>query len=111
MKIIKKKKSSQAKDQHKEYSSEKDRVFRLLASIFKKQGLEVRREQLKFGSGWRALSGLCAHDKKTVLFVDSRLPQDEQIELLFTKYRDLNMTLTPENISELPKKLQAKFLA
>lgn len=89
MKIIKKKKKANTSD----FCSKKDRIFRQLALLLKQSGLEVRREQLKFGSGWRALSGLCAHENKNLLFVDSRLSQDEQIDLLRSKARELNIEI------------------
>lgn len=45
-------------------------------------GFVVRREELKRGSGWKASSGSCRVVSDRVVFVDRRLPLNEQMLFL-----------------------------
>jgi hypothetical protein len=63
----------------------KEAIFKDLSQSLQTQGYIVRREELKRGSGWRAVSGSCRCDDKRFIFVDRRLSQNEQIEFLQSK--------------------------
>jgi len=67
----------------------KECKFKELISSLADLGFQVRREKLKQGFGWKVMSGECVLEEKNVIFVDSRLTQDEQIEFLAVKLRNL----------------------
>lgn len=48
-------------------------------------GFVVRREELKRGHCWKALSGACRSLSQNFVFIDSRLTPDEQIAFLSAK--------------------------
>jgi hypothetical protein len=82
--ILKKKTTSKSKRPARD--GKKEVVFRTLCSLMEeKAGVRVRREKLKQGHGWQAISGACRLATNTLLFVDSKLSQDEQIEFLLSK--------------------------
>ena len=85
--------------------SEKEAVFKGLAKILETAGYVVRREQLKRGPGWQALSGACSSLGSSYVFVDRRLPKDEQIEFLAFKIRSLGLSAKPDLVKELPPKI------
>ncbi len=98
MKIIKGKKRKQAPKR----DAKKDSIFRLLSSFLSEAGCEVRREKLKQGAGWRVMSGTCQAFDKKMVFVDSRMDQDEQITFLITRIVELELDLTQEQLDQLP---------
>lgn len=68
----------------------KESIFKELAQKLAESGVIVRRERLKQGPGWKVLSGSCQVTESNYLFVDSRLSQDEQLELLSNRLAHLN---------------------
>jgi hypothetical protein len=62
--------------------SKKEATIRNLIEKLNEHGHSVRREELKRGLGWRVQSGICRADKDRLIFVDTRLTQDDQIEFL-----------------------------
>ena len=97
-KVLKKKK---AKKRPKK-DLEKERIFKGLVKLLDEKGLEVRREPLKQGHGWRVSSGACRLNEKPCIFVDRRLPQEEQIEFVLAKVGDLKVEILPEDLQESP---------
>lgn len=57
------------------------------------RGQTVRREELKRGLGWRALSGACRVFGQDTIFVDRRLGLDEQIAFLEARLALLKSTV------------------
>lgn len=100
---IKKKSSKKAKK-----DPQKERIFKSLCLLLEGKGLSVRREELKQGHGWRVASGACRVKDQPFLFVDRKLPQDEQIEFVLGKISDLNVVIVPEDLkdSTLPEKMK-----
>lgn len=94
MKQIKKKKNIVKKDFAKE------RSFKALVAAFASAGVEVRREKLKRGLGWRVQSGACrlevGTEDKRIIFVDQRLSQDDQLNFLKEKARGLGISPADE---------------
>ncbi len=80
-KIIKKTKRNKAVVR----DSKKESLIRDLSTELKAAGFVVRREKLKQGFGWKVMSGECMHTEQNMIFVDSRMPQDEQIAFLKQK--------------------------
>lgn len=77
MAVKKKKKSSK--------DSKKESVYRGLAAQLSESGFKVRREKLKQGFGWKVMSGQCVMESERLIFVDSRMTQDDQIAFLQSK--------------------------
>ena len=75
----------------KKKDSKKEQIYQQLVSFVGQNGYQVRREKLKTGPGWRVLSGTCRVQDEKMIFVDSILPQDEQIEFLNSKIRELGL--------------------
>lgn len=69
---------------------EKERVYKGLVEKLRKKGLTVRREKLKQGFGWKVMSGSCTLDAEAIIFVDSRMSQDDQIAFLTGKLQEVN---------------------
>jgi hypothetical protein len=59
-------------------------------------GFTVRREELKRGLGWKAVSGRCRALEQRLVFVDRRLSQDEQIAFLQGMLTTLGVDASPE---------------
>ena len=60
----------------------KEKLVKSLIGKLEEKGVKVRREELKRGYGWRAKSGRCKVVSSNLVFVDSRLSQNEQIDFL-----------------------------
>ena len=71
----------------------KEGLFKELASKFLLAGYQVRRERLRSGYGFKVVSGSCRVNSDQVVFVDSRLNQDEQLEFLRSRAADLGVRL------------------
>lgn len=99
-----KKKTRQEKDPKKE------QLFRRLSEILKCVGVEVRREELKSGYGWRAVSGACRLNEQPLLFIDRKIPQDEQISLLLERLTLLADRITPDQLSDLPESIIQRLM-
>ena len=68
------------------------------------RGQTVRREELKRGLGWRALSGACRVFGRDTIFVDRRLAVDEQIAFLEARLALLKSTVAADG--EVPGREQ-----
>lgn len=82
--------------------SGKDRAIRTLCQILSEKGLEVRREELKRGPGWRATSGACRILERKVIFLDRRIPQDEQLDFLVERVHRLGIVPRAEELENFP---------
>lgn len=71
----------------------KEGVFKQLAALLGQAGFEVRRERLRTGFGFKVVSGSCRVNGSQVIFVDTRLNQDEQLEFLKSRAVDLGVPL------------------
>ena len=92
-KKLAKKRSKKTKDPKKEG------LFKSLSTILKEAGHTVRRERLKVGHGWRVLSGKCRLEESKLVFVDSVMDLDDQIEFLAMKIKEMGYSL-PQDLSE-----------
>ena len=68
---------------------EKERVYKDLAAKLSERGFSVRREKLKQGFGWKVMSGSCTLESEAIIFVDSRMTQEDQIAFLTSKLQEL----------------------
>jgi hypothetical protein len=88
------------------WDHQKDSIFKELSAIMTGLGYEVRREELKQGHGWKVMSGSCRFEDQRLIFVDKKLPQDEQIGFLIGKILALNTELPQEKLAALPEKIR-----
>jgi hypothetical protein len=80
--IIISRKNKKRKSSRPAWSKEQENRYRELVSTLEQAGFHVRREELKRGHCWRAVSGSCRSMTERFVFVDSRLSPDEQIAFL-----------------------------
>ena len=73
--------------------ADKEQAYQSLVQVAKDNGYLVRREKLKTGPGWRVISGTCRVESSKMIFVDSQLPQEDQIEFLSSKIRELGLVV------------------
>ena len=93
------------------YSPEKEATLRELVRLLGLAGFVVRREKLKQGHGWKVLSGNCRLDEAKLIFVDTRLPQDEQINFILDRILALSISLAEADLEKLPPKVKEQILA
>ena len=67
------------------YDPLKEKGISELAAVLEGAGFEVRREKLKQGIGYKVMSGTCHFNESDIIFVDRKLPQDDQLSFLATK--------------------------
>lgn len=73
---------------------EKEKLFKELSQILGQAGYSVRREKLKQGYGWKVVSGSCRAQQNNLIFVDQKLPQDDQLSFLVGKIFSLNIPVS-----------------
>lgn len=93
---------TKTKDRDKAQAKEKESLLSELACILSSSGFRVRREKLKQGIGWRAVSGSCRVMSDRMIFLDRRLPQDEQIDFLVDRIAESKIAVSLEQIQSLP---------
>lgn len=84
----------------------KDARIATLVGDLVARGLVVRREELRRGLGWRAVSGVCRVFDRETVFVDRRLGVDEQISFLEAKLASISEGVAidgPNMTSVVPK--------
>lgn len=81
---------------------EKESLLRDLSGILSSSGYSVRREKLKQGHGWRAVSGSCRVLGDKMVFLDRRLPADEQIDFLIDRITTFGIQVPQEKASTFP---------
>lgn len=77
----------------------KESEFAALVEVLKSAGFEVRRESLKRGPGWKVVSGSCVAKGQSLIFVDRRLSQEDQIAFLKVKIAGLAPSSASEDSS------------
>lgn len=93
------------------WDPQKDSIFKQLAAITNAHGSVVRREELKQGHGWKVASGTCRLDQQKLIFVDRKLPQDEQITFLIQRMTAAGIRPNDEQMSQLPEKVREMLVA
>ena len=90
---------------------QKELTFSVLCDLLGQAGYGVRREALKQGIGWKTLSGACRARANRLIFVDRRMPQDEQIAFLASKLAAIKPEgMDPRKLEALPPGLRAALL-
>ena len=85
-----------------------DSNIKKLQKIVQKSGVEVRRENLTRGLAFKVKSGTCQFSGKPLLFIDKRLPNEQQasvlVDYLLTRkfeVEDLDMAELPVSVTRL----------
>jgi len=99
VKIIKKKAKTGRVGQE---SAKKISVINELSRCLDSAGFRVRREKLKQGHGWRVVSGSCSTPEQRMIFLDSRLSQDDQIAFLSSKLVSFGICPVPKTLEQMP---------
>jgi len=76
-----------------------------LKTIIEEKGFSVRREMLSRGPAFRVKSGGCHFSGNNVIFVDKRLPLDQQLTVLTDYMLELGLEVSEEDASGLPDSL------
>ena len=100
------KNSSEKNTKKISWDHQKDIVFKGLAEFCHSRGLTVRREDLKQGHGWRVMSGTCRMNDQKLIFIDRKLPQDEQILFLASRLAALKIEVPAEELTKLPENVK-----
>lgn len=88
----------------------KEHVFKELSDLLSTSGVNVRRERLKQGLGWKVISGSCRAHNNNLVFIDRRLPQDEQIAFLLAKISSLQLQIPEDKLQCLPEHVRNQYL-
>jgi hypothetical protein len=94
--IIISRKAKRRKSSRPAWTKEQENRYRELAATLEQAGFLVRREELKRGHCWRAVSGACRSMAQRFIFVDSRLSPDEQVSFLSLKVSELSVSGEPD---------------
>ncbi|MCB0360831.1 MAG: hypothetical protein KDD44_14380 [Bdellovibrionales bacterium] len=85
----------------------KERQFRALAKLFASHGFNVRRENLTRGPSYRVKSGECLLSGESCIFVDKRLPVEQQTAVLIDRLPELEGALSEDDIELIPPSARA----
>lgn len=72
--------------------------LRRLCEVFQRRGVQVRREKLSRGRAFRVKSGDCTLENDNLVFVDRRLPQQQQLSVLVDYIFDYGFELDEEEL-------------
>ena len=95
----------------KEKEKQRLRDFRFLSELAQKRGISVRREKLSRGYSYRVKSGECVFGGENLVFVDRRLPIEQQLAILVDYLIDSNISLLAEDAQALSTPTRHAFEA
>jgi hypothetical protein len=81
---------------------EDERQLKILSGLFQRKGIEVRREKLARGAGFRVKSGNCLFSGDDLLFLDRRLPLKQQLSVMIDWLIEKDIELSDSEMEELP---------
>ena len=90
-----------------EAEKEELRQIKALIELFETKGITVRRENLSRVPSFKVKSGECLLTGENILFLDKRLPNDQQISVLVDYLFDSDIAMSPEEIQAFPKQLKS----
>ncbi len=80
--------------------------LKTLSGVFENRGISIRREKLSRGSAFRVKSGNCLLSGDKVIFIDRRMPIDQQLSVMFDYIVELKIQPTEEELENLPTKIK-----
>ncbi len=84
--------------------------LRAVERMLKRRGINVRRENLSRGNAFRVRSGDCVLEGDKLLFVDKRLPPEQQLGLLVEYLTDSNISFTADELKVLPPQARSALV-
>ncbi len=85
------------------FERECEQKIRKIISNSSELGISVRREKLTRGPSFRVKSGKCMLTGNKLIFVDRRLPVEQQLGILTEEIGNQNLSgKTPQEVSVLP---------
>ena len=84
-----------------------EQTIRRLQKIFRNHGITVRRENLSRGPSFRVRSGDCVLTGERFVFVDRRMPADQQLGTLLDQLVSYKLQLTEDELEDLPSTARA----
>lgn len=81
-----------------------DKIAKILVQVLENAGVVVRKEELKRGFGWKVVSGSCRLNDDRILFIDRKMPAEDQVAFLATSIRQRAINISEEfmvTLSEL----------
>ncbi len=97
-------KRSMAKTKKSKQQLEMEREIRSLSKIIESKGIKVRREKLSRGYNFKVRSGNCVLTGQDHIFLDKRLPPEQQMLLLFEVLSQKELKITNEDVAILSDK-------
>ncbi|MDR2337731.1 MAG: hypothetical protein LBE20_03665 [Deltaproteobacteria bacterium] len=83
-----------------------EKIFKIITKILKNHELEVRREKLARGDSFRVKSGDCNFRNKKIVFIDARLPIDQQVSALVDYLVLAKIQFNTNELDELPQNIR-----
>ncbi len=80
-----------------------EKQFKQISELFTSRGIQVRREKLSRGPAFRVKSGDCAISGDNYIFVDRRLPLEQQSSVLIDYIPAIQDSITEEELEALPR--------
>ncbi|MCB0343880.1 MAG: hypothetical protein KDD66_02120 [Bdellovibrionales bacterium] len=80
-----------------------EKQFKQISELFISRGIQVRREKLSRGPAFRVKSGDCAISGDNYIFVDRRLPIEQQSSVLIDYIPTIKESITEEELESLPR--------
>lgn len=90
---------------------EEELQVKKLVELFNRRGWSVRREKLSRGSSFRVKSGNCLFSGQNLVFVDRRLPVQQQLSVLIDYALELDFKIAEDELAELSKPIAALLLS
>ena len=78
-----------------------EKQIKILIKALKSTGLEVRREKLARGDSFRVKSGACHFSGQNIIFIDSRLQVQQQLNVLVDSIVERQVELKIDSIQDL----------
>ena len=98
---------AKTKKVEKELGKEIEKEIQSLSKIIESKGIKVRREKLSRGHNFKVRSGNCVLTGQDHVFLDKRLPKEQQMLLLFEILSQKELKITPEDASILSDKTKS----
>ena len=85
--------------------------LRRVESMFERRGVVVRREKLSAGHAFKVKSGDCYFSGENLIFVDRRLPIEQQLSVLLEYLVEAEFHLDETELALLPEHARGMLLA
>lgn len=90
---------------------QEERELSRLMEILRERGIAVRREKLSRGHSYRVKSGDCVFSGENMVFIDKRLPLEQQQSVIVDYLIDQRIAPNNEELEQLSTRTRALFSA